>query len=132
MSQVLVDTSAIMALVNPNDEHHPRARSGFESLSTRKAGLLTSSYGLVETSSLLARRMDLSAAQAFRSDLVPPLEVAWVDEAVHEAALYLLIKRRRRGLSIVDTASFMVMRTRRLDEAFCFDPDFEDEGFLKV
>ncbi len=86
----------------------------------------------METYSLLARRMGLSAVRAFRSDLVPLLEVAWVDEAIHEAALDLLIKRRRRGLSIVDTTSFIVMRTRRLDEAFCFDPDFVDEGFLLV
>lgn len=132
MSQVFVDTSAILALVNPNDQHHSQARSGFESLSTGKAGLVTSSYVLVETYSLLARRMGLSAVQAFRSDLVPLLEVAWVDETVHEAALDLLLDRRRRGLSLVDTSSFVVMRTRRLDEAFCFDPDFKDEGFLLV
>jgi predicted nucleic acid-binding protein len=130
VSQVFLDTSAILALVNPNDEHHSRARKGFESLSSRKAGLLTSSYVLVETYALLARRMGLAAVQAFRSDLAPLCEVAWVDEAVHEAALDLLIERRRKGLSLVDAASFVVMRKRRLDEVFCFDPHFEKEGFL--
>jgi predicted nucleic acid-binding protein len=132
VSQVFLDTSAVLALVNPKDEHHPRARKGFESLSSRKAGLLTSSYVLVETYALLERRMGLAALQAFRSDLVPLCEVAWIDETVHEAGLDLLIERRKRGLSLVDTTSFIVMRTRRLDEAFCFDPHFEEEGFLLV
>ncbi len=130
MNQVFVDTSAILALVNPKDEHHLRARKGFESLSSRKAGLLTSSYVLVETYALLERRMGLAAVQAFRADLVPLCEVAWVDESVHEAALDLLIERRKRGLSLVDTTSFIVMRKRRLDEAFCFDPHFDEEGFV--
>lgn len=132
MSPVFVDTSAILALVNPKDEHHPRARKGFESLSSRKAGLLTSSYVLVETYALLARRMGFTAVQAFRSDLVPLFEVTWVDETVHEAGLDLLIERRKRGLSLVDTTSFVVMRARGLDEVFCFDPHFKDEDFLLV
>ncbi len=132
MSLVFVDTSAILALVNSKDEHHPRAQKGFESLLSRKAGLVTSSYVLLETYALLARRMGLAAVQAFRSDFVPLCEVAWVDETVHEAALDLFIERRKRGLSLADTTSFIVMRTRRLDEVFCFDPHFEDEGFLLV
>jgi predicted nucleic acid-binding protein len=132
VSRVFVDTSAILALVNPNDEHHRQARKGFESLSTRKAGLVTSSYVLLETYSLLARRMGLAAMQAFRGDFAPLLEVAWVDEKVHDAALDLLVERRKRGLSLVDTTSFVVMRNARLDEVFCIDPDFEDEGFLIV
>lgn len=127
-----MDTSAIPSLVNPEDEHHARAQKGFESLSSRQAGLFTSSYVLVETYALLARRMGLAAVQAFRSDLVPLCEVIWVDEMIHEAALDLLIEKRKRGLSLVDTTSFVVMRTRRVDEVFCFDPHFEDEGFSLV
>jgi predicted nucleic acid-binding protein len=132
VSQVFVDTSAILALINPKDEHHVRARKGFEALSSRKAGLVTSSYVLVETYALLARRMGIEAVQAFRSDLAPLCEVEWVDETIHEAALDHLIERGKRGLSLVDATSFVVMRTRQLDEVFCFEPHFEEEGFLLV
>ena len=112
------------ALVNPKDEHHLRARKGFESLSSRKAELLTSSYVPVETYAMPARGMGLRVIQASRSDLVPLYEVVWVEGAGHEVGLDLLIERRKRGLSLVDTTSFVVMRTQRLDEAFCFDPSF--------
>jgi predicted nucleic acid-binding protein len=32
-------------------------------------------------------------------------------------------------LSLVDAVSFVVMTQRRLDEAFAFDPHFEQAGF---
>ena len=132
MSPVFVDTSAILALMNPDDEHHSRAREGFELLRARKAGLLTSSYVLLETYALLAGRMGLAAVRGFRGKFAPLCKVVWVDETIHEAALDLLVERGKRRLSLVDTASFVVMRERRMDETFCFDPHFEDEGFSLV
>ncbi len=132
MSQVFVDTSAVLALLNPADEMHPDARRAFEHLRSRRAGLVTTSYVLVEAYALLARRMGLGAVRAFRSDLAPLLEIAWIDASTHEDALDLLLDRRRRGLSLVDAASFVVMRQRRLGEAFTFDRHFEEEGLAPV
>jgi predicted nucleic acid-binding protein len=40
-----------------------------------------------------------------------------------------LLDRKRRDVSLVDAVSFVVMRQRRLEHAFAFDPHFEDEGF---
>jgi len=40
-----------------------------------------------------------------------------------------LEERNRRGLSLVDCASFVVMRRYGIEEAFAFDEDFEKEGF---
>lgn len=129
MIQVFLDTSAVLALLNPKDEHHAKSRRAFETLRIRQAGLLTTSFVLVETYALLARRMGFSAVAAFRSDLAPLVEVVWVDERLHEAGLDLLLERQKRSLSLVDAVSFVVMKQRRLDEAFAFDPHFKDEGF---
>jgi len=41
---------------------------------------------------------------------------------LHEAAPGSLLKRRRAGISLVDAASFLVMRTNGIEEAFAFDP----------
>ena len=84
---------------------------------------------LVEAYALVARRMGLAAVHAFRSDLVPLLDVVWSDARAHEAGLDLLLERKTRDLSLVDTVSFVVMREQRLEHAFAFDPHFEDEGF---
>lgn len=131
MSQVFVDTSAILALLNPKDELHSQARSAFEALRGAGAGLVTTSYVLVEIYALLGRRMGREAVHACRGDLAPLLEVVWVDESLHEEALDLLLGRKERGLSLVDAASFVVMRRLRLERAFAFDRHFEDEGFAR-
>jgi predicted nucleic acid-binding protein len=58
--------------------------------------------------------------------------VVWVDGPLHEAGLDLLLGRRARRLSLVDAVSFVTMRQRTLEEAFAFDPHFEQEGFVIV
>jgi predicted nucleic acid-binding protein len=58
--------------------------------------------------------------------------VVWVDAALHEAGLDLLLERRKRRLSLVDAVSFVTMRQKSLVEAFAFDPHFEQEGFSLV
>lgn len=132
MSAVFVDTSGLLAYINPKDESHRRALRAFEMLATRRAPLVYTSFVLVETYALLGRRLGLEAVRAFRSDLAPLIEVVWVDEALHEAGLDLLLERRKRKLSLVDTVSFLTMRGRGIEEAFAFDPHFEQEGFVLV
>jgi predicted nucleic acid-binding protein len=87
---------------------------------------------VVETYALLGRRLGLEAVRGFRSDLAPLIEVVWVDETLHEAGLDLLLERRKRKLSLVDAVSFVTMRGRGIEEAFAYDPHFEQEGFVLV
>lgn len=129
MTPVFVDTSAILALLNPLDKSHAGAREVFEKLRAREARLVTSSFVLVETYALLARQLGLEAVAAFRRELAPLVEIVWVGSALHESGLDLLLERGLRDLSLVDAVSFLVMRQHRIDEAFAFDRHFRDEGF---
>jgi predicted nucleic acid-binding protein len=132
VTPVFVDTSAVLAYIVAKDENHGRARRAFEGLERRRAPLLYTSFVLVETYALLSRRLGLDAVREFRDDMAPLIEVVWVGEALHEKGLDLLLERRRRKLSLVDTVSFIAMRERGIDEAFAFDPHFRQEGFSQV
>jgi uncharacterized protein len=129
LNRVFVDTSAFLALLIREDEAHSAARRVFAGLRQAKAVLVTTSYVLVETYALLGRRVGVDAVRAFRNDFAPLLSVVWVDAAMHESALDLLIERSRRQLSLVDAVSFLASRDRRITRVFAFDPHFEDEGF---
>ncbi len=129
MSQTFVDTSAIFGLLVPTDTVHRRARRAFETLRTRAAPLLTTSYVLVETYALLGRRMGRDSVVRFREEFEPLLEIIWVDRRLHDSGLDLLVQRESKGLSLVDAVSFVVMREHHLDEALAFDRHFEREGF---
>ena len=132
MSAVFADTSGLLALLNAEDENHARAQRAFADLGARRALLVSTSFVLVETYALIGRRLGLEAVRSFRADLAPLIEVIWVDEAIHNAGLDLLLDRRKRLLSLVDAVSFITMRQKNLDEAFAFDPHFEQEGFSLV
>lgn len=132
MNAVFVDTSGLLALLNPKDNNHPGATEAFARLRVRQAPLVSTSFVLVETYALLGRRFGLDAVQRFREDFAPLVDVVWVDEALHDAGLDLLLSRRTRRLSLVDAVSFVVMRRRKIDDAFAFDPHFEQAGFTLV
>lgn len=132
MSTVFADTSGLFALLDAADDQHERASRAFDTLGARRAALLTTSFVLVETYALVGRRLGVDALRAFRADFAPLLQVVWVDEALHEAGLDLLLERGRRQLSLVDAVSFVTMRGRQVDEALAFDPHFEQEGFSLV
>jgi predicted nucleic acid-binding protein len=86
-----------------------------------------------DTSGLLAllNAKDDNHARAART-FAPLIEVVWVDEALHDAGLDLLLERRQRLLSLVDAVSFVTMQRTSVAEAFAFDPHFEQEGFSLV
>jgi predicted nucleic acid-binding protein len=132
VSRVYVDTSALFALLVKNDANHLRARAAFEKLRAREATLVCSSYVLVEFYALLGRRVGLDAVAAFRQDFAPLLKIVWVDVALHDEGLDLLLDRGREDLSLVDAVSSLVARRQAVDEVFAYDEDFQREGFTAV
>lgn len=132
MSAVFADTSGLLALLNAKDENHARAERAFANLQARQAPLVSTSFVLVETYALVGRRLGLEAVRSFRADFAPLIDVVWVDETLHNAGLDLLFDRHKRLLSLVDAVSFITMRRRNVDDAFAFDPHFEQEGFSLV
>ncbi len=124
-----VDTSALIAVLHTGDESHAAAARAFGSLIESKQRLVTSSYVLVETMALLQHRFGLEAARRFHDDVVPLLEIVWVDAELHSEGTAALLTARRRELSLVDCVSFACMRRRGLNRAFHFDKHFKDQGF---
>ena len=125
---ILLDTSAIYALADRRDGNHPKATSLFRSADESREPLLLHSYVISEAASLLQRRLGLAPALAFVRQ-VADFTVHWLGAEEHEEASRLLEARARRGLSLVDCASFVVMRRYGITHALAFDGDFEREGF---
>ncbi|MEZ5403940.1 MAG: PIN domain-containing protein [Bryobacteraceae bacterium] len=124
-----VDTSAIYALLDRDDDQHARAgRCWFELLDS-ESPMFTTNYVVVECCALAQSRLGLEAVRAIEDDLLPVLDVVWVDEPVHRLAITAMLAARRRKLSLVDCVSFTVMRRLGLTRAFAFDDHFAEEGF---
>lgn len=129
---IFVDTSAVYAVLDRSDANHAPARDGWFALLDSGRPLLTTNYVLVECCALTQSRLGLEAARCLLDDLVPVMEVVWVDETLHGIAAAALLAAHRRKLSLVDCVSFAVMRQRGITEAFAFDRHFAEEGFAVV
>ena len=94
--------------------------------------LLTHNYVVLETTALTQRRLGGAAVRALHEDLLPLVDVVWVDEDLHRAAVTALLAGIRRRVSLVDWVSFELMRRRGIETAFAFDRDFGVQGFETV
>jgi predicted nucleic acid-binding protein len=129
---VFIDTSALFAVFDRDDEHHAAAAERWRELVDADEALFCSNYVLVETYALVQRRLGIEAVRVLDRDVTPLVEILWIDHDVHRIAVGALLAAGRRDLSLVDCASFEVMRRANLVRAFAFDPHFSEQGFEMV
>lgn len=127
-----VDTSAIYAILDADDEFHDRARRSWAELLSNGATLLTTSYVLVETFALVQARLGMDAVRGLSDHLLPAIRTIEVTLDDHDGAVQALLAASRRDLSLVDCTSFLVMRRLGVRSAFTFDADFGAQGFESV
>ncbi len=132
--RVLVDSSALYALLDEDDDNHASARDWFTTEAADPSlHLSTHAYVVVESAALVQRRLGPDAVRALLDGLVPSLSLLYVDRDLHEKATSAyLAGLSRRGVSFVDRVSFETMRHLALDAAFAYDDDFKVEGFEVV
>ncbi len=124
---VLVDTSALFALLDADDVHHAAATRAFAGLDPERRAV-THSYVVSETFALTARRLGPPAALALADGPLLALDVVWVDEPLHRAGLERY-RREKGSASLVDHVSFELMKRQGIKEALAFDRDFEVRGY---
>ncbi len=129
---VLVDTSAFFAILDDDDAFADRAAVTLSALRAQAVSLMTHEYVLLEAVSLVQSRLGMSAVRRFVDDLLPLVDITWVDPVLHHQARETMLSVGRRGVSIVDWTSFAVMRRLGLTTAFTFDADFAAEGFAVI
>lgn len=126
---VFVDTPALYAVLDADDANHVAARDMWFALCQRREHLLCTNYVVVETFALVQHRLGMEAVQTLQQDVLPVLDVEWVDEARHRAGVTALLAANRRRLSLVDCVSFETMRAYGIRVAFAFDVHFVEQGF---
>lgn len=128
---ILADTSGFFAVLDRTEPAHERAGSAWVELVARET-VITHSYVLGETASLLQSRVGMPALERFRVLIEPVLDVVWIDKDLHDLAINATLAAARRKVSIVDHASFVVMRRLGVTRAFALDAHFAEQGFELV
>jgi predicted nucleic acid-binding protein len=126
---IFVDTSALYAVFDRDDQNHPLAKSTWGTLLQEDDALIVTNYVVVETTALVQHRFGMGAVRVLCGDILPALDVHWISEDEHMHAQDALLAADRRKVSLVDCSSFQMMRSRMVRTAFAFDPHFREQGF---
>lgn len=127
---VFLDTGPLLARHLNRDRLHEAAEKGFEQLETGNFELVTSTFVLTETLTLLARRSSYAFAaerahQIYEAEDVILLRPEEQDEL---AALERFEKFADQKVSFTDCVSFALMWRYRISRAFTFDRHFRLAG----
>jgi predicted nucleic acid-binding protein len=130
VARVLVDTRAVYALLDRNDNCHNAARDALEKLIKRRAEPLLTNFIVAECHALSLSRLGADIARKWLLGNVWPVERVTVDD---EAKAKVIIEQYTdKTFSYADATSFAVMERLGLRTAFAFDPHFRQYGFQLV
>jgi predicted nucleic acid-binding protein len=126
---IFIDTSAFIAVLSKSADEHDAAARTWEDLLASDEELVTSNYIVVETCALAQRRAGIAAVRRFLDDVLPVVQVQWVDMPLHSDGVRRVLFSARHGPNIVDCVSFAVMRKLGMRSAFAFGEHFRSQGF---
>jgi hypothetical protein len=128
---LFLDTSYVVALVSPRDEHHERAAFFLRGIEARKIPLVTTRAVMVEVGDSLSRRPLRSRAatlvDAFEDD--PLIEVAPLSDDLYHRGRAFFRRHNDKAWGLTDCISFVVMKERGLTDALTADAHFRQAGF---
>jgi uncharacterized protein len=127
---VFVDTSALYALLDETDGRHVEASDALRRLVGTE--LVTHAHVVVEACALIGRRLPWRATERLVDGLLPVVDVRPVEADLHAAAMAAYRRSASASVSLVDHASFALMRSLGIGRAFAYDDDFAREGFELV
>ena len=126
MAQVLVDTSAVYALIDRDDSYHRKAVAILRSLPRRGLTPLLTNFIIAESHALLLSRLGAEMAREWLVKQVWPVERVNVQDENKAGAI--IRRYTDKTFSYTDATSFAVMERLGLRESFAFDPHFQQYG----
>ncbi len=130
MEIIMVDTSAVYALLDRSDEMHDRAKNSLLIINQNKNRVLLTNFIVAECHALISSRLNHEIARNWLKNLCWPVER--VLEEDEKNAVQILMSYRDKSYTYTDAATFAVMDRLGLTTAFAFDNHFKQYGFIQV
>jgi len=131
-STALIDTSALLAVVHPRDQHHAEAVAIGRRFVSQRGRWVGTTLVLAELHTHLLRARGAPLARKHVKELLEDHTYQWVDapaDLVHDAIAAWLERFGDQRFSLTDAVSFEVMRREKIETAFAFDRHFVTAGF---
>ena len=131
---VFADTSGLIAKFLERDENHAAAQREARRLSLEGRRFVTTNYVFDEVVTRTRRLAGFSWSRRVGEAILESklIRRVFIDEAAEALAWGFYLKFSDQEISFTDAASFAVMRSHGLTEAFTFDRDFARAGFTML
>lgn len=132
--RVFVDTSYLIAILEPTDDRHEKAKTVSRSLDGYQQ--VTSEMVLTEllnafcTRGKFFRQMVLNVLDDLRSD--SNVEIIPQSSELFEQACQYYRQRPDKQYSLTDCASMVIMKEKEIDQVLTHDHHFQQEGFIAL
>lgn len=131
MSTILVDTSALVAIVNARDNLHTKAENIHKELIYSGCQFITSSAIITELinyySSALLIPLAINLINVIEE--AHNWEVVFVDAELYKAGFELRVKMTDKDWSMTDCITMVLAKHRKITRIFTNDHHFEQAGF---
>jgi len=128
---IFIDTGAFLARHHGSDQYHAEAVRKWRELTESNLRLFTSNIVIVETITLLARRLSHPFAAERARNMYADEEVSILRPAAEDerAAIPIFEKYADVRVSFTDCITCVLMRRHKIRRVFGFDRHFADMGF---
>lgn len=136
MSVLFVDTAGWGHLFDSSQPYHSKASTIYRTARQTGREIVTTNYIIAELAALLTnplsipRKTTVELLEGLKSS--PYVEVIHVDSKLDEEAWQLFKRHQDKEWSLVDCASFVIMRERDSTEALTTDHHFEQAGYVSL
>jgi predicted nucleic acid-binding protein len=130
VARILVDTSAVYALLDRGDDWHNAARDSLERLKNTRSEPFLTNFIVAECHALTLARLGAGLARSWLLTNVWAVERVTLDDEV--SAKEIIRKYTDKTFSYTDATSFAVMERLGLRTALAFDPHFRQYGFQVI
>lgn len=133
MTEVFLDTSYAIALVNERDQYYKKAWELADYWERSNIQVVTTRAVVLEIGNALAKS-HRNAAILLLDDLDddPTIEVIPLSETLYRRGFELFRRRQDKAWGLVDCISFVVMQDRGITDAFTSDHHFRQAGFAPL
>jgi predicted nucleic acid-binding protein len=130
VARVLVDTSAVYALLDRSDACHKAAKDSLEGFKKARSEPFLTNFIVAECHALALTRLGAALARNWLLSNVWTVERVTPDDETQ--AREIIRKYADKSFSYTDATSFAVMERLGLRTAFAFDPHFRQYGFQVI